>query len=235
MSAGGRTSSPRHEPRLSRHWDWRPDWSADDRVWWWYGTFEHDDAVRRLADEAREVLRPDAPVDVVPTRWLHLTLAEVGHSATTPRHLAYEAARTAAPRLSDVGPVQVDVGPVRTMSGAVVLRVRGAGLPGLYRRLLSSLPGELPCRPLQRRFDPHISVAYLSQDCHPSDVLQDDIRSRALMEHSVRTTLEHVTLAEVVRDRTHYRWTPRCRLSLRRDDRERAQTDERPRTLRAVN
>src|SRR4051812_1099655 len=104
---------------LSRHWDWRPEWTAKHRVWWWYATFESAAAVRRLAEQARAALAPDAPVDVVPTRWLHLTLAEVGGSAVVPRALAYAAARAAASSVSELAPLDVRIGPTGTMPGAV--------------------------------------------------------------------------------------------------------------------
>jgi 2'-5' RNA ligase len=204
-------------PTLAGHWSWRPDWTAEHRVWWWYATFEHEVAVHRLAEEAQGVLAPGAPVDLVPTRWLHLTLAEVGPATSLPRPLAYEAARNAAERVADLAPLDVQVGPMDTMFGAVVLQVQGSGLGDVHDRLVASLPAELPCRPAQRPFDPHVSIAYVARDCRRSDVLRSDDRTGALMSTTIRTRLDHLTLAEVVRDRGHYRWTPRCRIPLRGD------------------
>lgn len=199
---------------LSGHWGWRPEWTAEHRVWWWYATFENVPAVRRLAAQTRNALKPDAPVDVVPTRWLHLTLAEVGGSASVPRPLAYEAARRAVAPLAELPPVDIQVGPLRTMPGAVALGVHGGGLQQVYERLVTAIPDELPERPVQRPFDPHVSIAYLARDCRSSDLLPCDARTGALLHLSVKATLDHVTLVEVVRDRGHYWWTPRCRVPL---------------------
>jgi 2'-5' RNA ligase len=214
--AGAKSQAPAEETgaALAGHWSWRPDWTAEHRVWWWYATFEHDAAVHRLATAARRSLRPDAPVDLVPTRWLHLTLAEVGHASAVPRPLAYEAARSASDRVAGLAPLKVRVGPVITMSGAIVLRVQSLGLQDVHDALVASLPDDLPCRPVQRSFDPHVTIAYVARDCRRSDVLEPDDPARALTDVSVETTLDHLTLAEVVRDRGHYRWTPRCRVSL---------------------
>ena len=203
-------------PTMSSHWAWRPEWTSEHRVWWWYGTFEHDAAVQRLAEETRGVLRPGAPFDVVPPRWLHLSLVEVGHGATFPRWLASQVGRTAARQLRRLDPVEVTVGPVRTMSGAVVLQVRGQRLRDLYHHLESSLPGAPYERPVQRPFDPHVSVAYAAGSCRAHEAL-DVGQDTELLGRTVTTTLDHVTLAEVVRDPPHYRWTPRCRIALRGD------------------
>jgi 2'-5' RNA ligase len=199
---------------LTGHWTWRPEWTAEHRVWWWYATFENVPVVRRLAAETRNALKPDAPVDVVPTKWLHLTLAEVGGSASVPRPLAYEAARRAVAPLAELPPVDIQVGPLRTMPGAVVLGVHGSGLPQVHDRLVAAIPGELPDHPVQRPFDPHVSIAYLARDCRPCDLLHDDARTGALLHLSVKARLDHVTLVEVVRDHGHYWWTPRCRVPL---------------------
>jgi 2'-5' RNA ligase len=221
----------RQEPRpdetfghraLTQHWSWRPEWTPERRSWWWYGTFEHDTAVRRLAGRARTVLRPGAPVDVVPTPWLHLTLAEIGYAADFPRHLAYETARTAQANLTDLAPVELHVGPVTAMPGAVVLRVRGSGLRELHELLVSALPDAIPRKPVQRAFDPHVSVAYIGRDCTSREVLAANRRE----ELQGTTRLDHVSLVEVVRDKRHYRWTPRCRISL---------GGRRPRHLRALD
>jgi 2'-5' RNA ligase len=199
---------------LSGHWSWRPEWTAEHRMWWWYATFENVPAVRRLAAETRNALKPDAPVDVVPTQWLHLTLAELGGSAGVPRPLAYEAARRAVGPLAELPPVDIQVGPLRTLPGAVVLGVHGSGLRQVHDRLVAALPDELPEHPVQRPFDPHVSIAYLARDCRASDLLRCDARTGALLRLSVKAKLDHVTLVEVVRDRGHYWWTPRCRVPL---------------------
>ena len=197
---------------LSRHWSWRPDWTSERRNWWWYATFESDPVVQGLAADARSAIRPDAPVDVVPARWLHLTLAEFGYADTIPRQLAYECARRAQQRLVDQAPIDLWVEPVSTMAGAVVLPVSGAGLAEAYDGLVAALRETLPEPPEQRPFEPHVSVAYVARDCHPADVLDDRIADRCAPG---RSRLSRVSLVEVTRERGHYRWTPRCQVPLR--------------------
>ncbi|MBA2953542.1 hypothetical protein GON03_04400 [Nocardioides sp. MAH-18] len=198
--------------RLVQHWSWRPDWTRERRSWWWYATFESDPEVQGLASEARSAIRADAPVDEVPARWLHLTLSEVGYADTVPRRLAYECARRAHHRLVDVPPIDLQVGPVATMPGAVVLPVSGAGLADVHDGLVAAVRETLPEQPEGRPFDPHVSVAYVARDCRPGDVLDDAGSDRCAPG---RSRLTRVSLVEVTRDHGHYRWTPRCQVSLR--------------------
>lgn len=200
------------DEELTQHWSWRPDWTRERRSWWWYATFESDAAVQRLAAEARTAIRPDAPVDVVPGRWLHLTIAEVGYVDAVPRGLAYECARRAHERLLDVASTELRLGPVDTMPGAVVLPVTGAGLTEVHDGLLTAVQETLPVQPEGRPFEPHVSVAYVARDCRPDDVLDDAVADRCA---TGRSRLSRVSLVEVTRERSHYRWTPRCQVHLR--------------------
>lgn len=197
---------------LRCHWTWRPDWTSERRLWWWYLTFAGDTEVQRLAAQARAAIRPDAPVDAVPPRWLHLTLAELGPVDAVPHHVTDECVRRTRAALADVGPVDLEIGRVDTMPGAVVLPVSADGLAEVYDALLSGLQQTLPRPPAQRRFAPHVSVAYVDRDCTRAEVLDPDVVARC---RTGRSRADRVGLVEVTRDQRHYRWTTRCELPLR--------------------
>lgn len=214
MSA--RTNPPREhgeygDHALRRHWSWRPDWTRERRLWWWYLTFQGDDEVQRLAAEARAAIRPDAPVHAVPPPWLHLTLAELGPVDAVPGPVLDECARRTREHLAAVGPVDLELGPVSTLPGAVVLPVSAGGLTDVYDGLLAALEEELPQPPVQRRFDPHVSVAYVDRACRRADVLDEGIAERC---EGGRSRTDRVSLVEVTRDQRHYRWTTRCEVPL---------------------
>ena len=203
---------------VAQHWGWRPDWTPERRNWWWYATFAHDPSVRRLAAAARAVIKPWAPVDLVSDRWLHLTVAELGYAADFPRDLAYECARRAHTNLARLGTFDLQLGPVDTMPGAVVLRAHADPLRDLYDGLVEVIDDLRPGRVRQRPFDPHVSVAYLHRDCRRGELLSDEVLgTRPSAPRLTGTTrLDRLTLVEVVRDERHYRWTPRCVLTLPR-------------------
>ena len=201
---------------LTSHWDWRPEWTAARPNWWWYATFETDPTVRRLARNVQKSINRGAPVDPIPLRWLHLSLAEVGYVADVPRAVAHECALAAREAVAQMHSLSLTIGPVTMMPGAVVLDVRAPDLVELHHRLLTAVASTLPRPPVQRPFTPHISVAYVRRDCTSEDVLD-----AATMQHQdlpagshASTELAEIALVEVVRDQRHYRWTSRHRLSL---------------------
>ena len=210
-----RSGSPMSGSRLTDHWVWRPDWTAERRNLWWYAAFGSDPTVRRLAQVARAAIRPDAPVDRIPSRWLHLSLAEVGYVADVPPTTAHECARAAQHALSGTRPVTLAVGPVSVMPGAVVLPVRSPDLLELQDQLLASITSSLSRPPVQRPFMPHISVAYVRERCTAEDVFdRPSMRNDPFTQESSAAELTEIALVEVERNQHHYRWTPRHRLSL---------------------
>lgn len=207
--------------QFTQHWTWRPDWTSQRRCWWWYATFEHDVEVHRLVEQVRSRLVPGAPVDVVPTRWLHLSLLEAGYPEVNTRASMYASARRAAHLLRDSPPLTTQVGPVDNTVGAVVLRVQLTPALRNLHRALTAASAELSTGiPMQRPFRPHVSVAYIRADCTPNEVLdhRPELSSRDIHSATVRTQLNRLTLAEVVRDPPHYRWTGRSILSLHEPD-----------------
>jgi 2'-5' RNA ligase len=204
--------------RLTDHGTWRPDWTAERRNSWWYAAFGSDPTVRQLARVAQAAIRPDAPVDRIPSRWLHLSLAEVGYAADVPPAAARECARAAQLALSPTRPVTLSVGPVSIMPGAVVLAVRSPELVELHDQLVASMALSLSRPPAQRPFMPHISVAYVRLDCAIEDIFDrpalEGGPGQVLAQGSVSTELTEIALVEVARDRRYYRWTPRHRLGL---------------------
>jgi 2'-5' RNA ligase len=180
-------------------------------MWWWYLTFESDPEVRRLAAGARAAIRPEAPVRVVPEGWLHLTVAEVGHLDAVPRRLLDRCARLAREYLADLPAIDLRVGLPATMPGAVVLPVSADGLVEVYDRLVAALEETMPRQPVQRAFEPHVSVAYVDRDCRRADVLDEEVVERCEPGWS---RAAQVSLVEVTRDDRHYRWTSRCQVPL---------------------
>jgi 2'-5' RNA ligase len=172
--------------------------------------------VQRLAAEAQKALHPDAPVDLVPLPWLHLSLAEVGYVGDVPADTARQHARAAQRALAGIGPVTLTVGPVSAMPGAMVLDVHAAKLDDVHERLLSTLAHTVPRPAVQRPFVPHISIAYVRRHCTTEDVL---VRAATTSGHghtdsTASTEMSEIALVEVVRDLQHYRWTTSCAVGL---------------------
>jgi 2'-5' RNA ligase len=200
-----------HDPRagtraLRNHWTWRPDWRHDRPCLWWYLTFGYQAEVVGLSERLAAAVKDRRTVDVVPPRWLHLTLREVGYVDEVSPEDVDEAARVARTRLAHVPAFELELGPPASLPGAVVLEARPAAL---VDQLRSCLPGRGPRAQNAEHGSsptvlmPHVSVAYVNSDC-PEPLVMDRVPKDAA---PVRAQVDRVVLAVVTRHQRRYQWT----------------------------
>ena len=60
--------------QMADHWWWRPGWLPGRRMYTFHITFDGQPAVHQLASGCQEALRGLGGIDLVPPRWLHLTV-----------------------------------------------------------------------------------------------------------------------------------------------------------------
>ena len=120
-SPGGRRSAvlpwrPMAATLTDHWWWWRPGWRPGRRLYAWHVTFAGLPAVRQLAAQAQARLAGLPGLDLVPARWLHLTMQGVGFTDEVPG--AGLAATVAAARrhLADTPPPRVRIGPAHVAS-----------------------------------------------------------------------------------------------------------------------
>jgi 2'-5' RNA ligase len=201
--------------RLGEHWRWRPDWRRDRACLWWYLTFEDAPAVRGLARGAQELLGRAPQLDVIPFAWLHLTLLEVGFADEVPPATVDRVVDTTRKALEDFPSFDLELGPVRSMPGAVVLQAHGDALDPLHERLTDAVLAARGAAAVGalRAFVPHVSVAYVNRDCDPHEVMGPldgaDLSSPS-PSATAAATVTRVRLAAVTRERRHYQWNTRA-------------------------
>ena len=210
---------PTDTRRLGEHWRWRPDWRRDRACLWWYLTFEDAPAVRSLARRAKDLLGRAPQLDLIPSPWLHLTLLEVGFADEVPATTVDSVVDTTRRALEDFPAFDVDLGPVRSLPGAVVLEAQGDALAPLHERLTDAV---LTARGADavgalRAFVPHVSVAYVNRDCDPHEVM-GPLDGADLSSPSPSATVTRVRLAAVTRERRHYQWSTRAVVPLARSE-----------------
>lgn len=197
--------------QLLAHRNWRTDWTADRTCLLWYLTFEDQPELMSLFHEVEDDLRRVDSVDVVPPSWLHLTLLEVGYAdEVSASEMDDLVAATEAS--TSMFPLRLDIGPVSTMTDAVVLQVRASEeVVALQSSLAEGLRSSRATVPEPEDFWPHVSLAYTNRDCRRDDVM-DPLSDIA--ERTVSVTVPRVTLAAVTRLRDHYRWSAVAALPL---------------------
>jgi 2'-5' RNA ligase len=208
---------PSDTSRLGEHWRWRPEWRRDRACLWWYLTFEDAAAVRSLARRAQDLLGRAPQLDLIPFPWLHLTLLEVGFADEVPAATVDRVADTTRRALEGFPGFDLDLGPVHSLPGAVVLEAQGDALHALHERLTDALLAARGADAVGalRAFVPHVSVAYVNRDCDRHEVM-GPFDGADLSSPSPSATVTGVRLAAVTRERRHYQWTTRAAVPLGR-------------------
>jgi 2'-5' RNA ligase len=197
------------------HWRWRPDWTPERACTFWYLTLPGETAcppdLRRYLDR----LTAEPWLDVVPLRWWHVTLTEIGYAEALDDALLDSLAAEVGRVVAEHGPLRLELGPVVRFRTALAL---GAGpseqlteLQARVREVTRSVLG--PDFPVvhPKVFRPHVSLAYVNRDvpgAHLADLLAEAPEVR------IATDVDRLTLAAVTRRDRHYQWRVRDEVEL---------------------
>jgi hypothetical protein len=200
-----RTSDWPEVDRFTDHWSWRPEWTAQRPRLLWYLTFEGVPDVHRLAEAAAGRLRADG-ADVIPTRWLHLTVSDVGFADEVDRSARAAAAAVVRGLLGGEPPLDLTLGPVAVLPGAVVLPARPPAPLARIRdavRCASAGAGIDPPDDLDGEYWPHVSLCYVNRRTN-HEALWAAVRSAG--QGTVRAQCDRLAQVLVTRRDGHYRW-----------------------------
>ncbi|MFC5820993.1 2'-5' RNA ligase family protein [Nonomuraea harbinensis] len=193
------------EEPMADHWWWRPGWRQGRRFYTWHLTFDHAHDVHRLARRYRDGLARVKGLDLVPDRWLHLTMQGLGfvdELAEVDVRAIVDAARA---RLATVPPFTITLDRPRITPEAIrweahpqqpVVAVRNA-----IRDAIASVWPAVP-EPAEA-FAGHVTIAYSNAQRPPQPVAD------ALDTVQAVPALTLVRKAELIvlgRDRRMYEW-----------------------------
>ncbi|MBI1759069.1 MAG: 2'-5' RNA ligase family protein [Actinobacteria bacterium] len=196
------------------HWWWRPGWSVGRQFYTWHLTFEDVPDVVRLV-RAYDV-RLDLPgLDLVPERWLHLTMQGVGFVDEVDRADVDTIVEAATTRLTAVEPFTITLGPAVVDPEVVRMRVNPVEPVTRLRRELRAAIAEVWGRGHvpedEAGFTPHVSLAYSNRDGDMRPVLN---AATAISPNPGTATMTHADLIVLNRDNRQYEWTPHARIRL---------------------
>ncbi|WP_435743209.1 2'-5' RNA ligase family protein [Nocardioides sp. SYSU DS0663] len=216
MSGPNTSMVPRGEPRGSAsrlfsgadHGRWRPEWTPERPCLYWYLTFDVADVHRFRPPALVEALARRPWLDVVPPRWWHMTLCDVGFAEAVGDAAVDAVVASVGDLVRPSEPLNLELGPAVALRSAVTL----AGGPfGRVRDLQRSVrhateevtqPDRSPAHPLE--FWPHVSLGYANTDVPGHEVL--DLLAE-LGGAGGTVPVAALTLARVVRRGGHYEWT----------------------------
>ncbi len=206
----------RHADRLRNHWWWRPGWHQGTRFYAWHITFDGAEALHRLIDYWQFDLRQFVGLDVIPRRWLHLTMQGVGMVGDIPDDRRDAMVAAVRDRLAILPPVEVQFLRPVVRPEAIALppmpvervqQVRSAVRAGISDALGSEAVPESA-----DGFQPHVSLAYVSRD-QPAGPVVDSL-DRCPDPEPVGLTLPDVSFIEMHRDYRMYEWRTLARVPI---------------------
>lgn len=197
----------RHAETLKNHWWWRPGWKVGTRFYAWHITFDQQPAIHELAAAYQAELASVAGLDVIPARWLHLTMQGVGHVEDVSDGQITDLLRAARIRLADLTPSVVRFKKPVIRPEAIVLPPHPVSpiqaIRGAVRTAIGDTFGAGAVPERATGYQPHVSLAYVSAD-QPITASLDAI-NRVHVE-PVDATIGAVSLIKMHRDSRMYEW-----------------------------
>ncbi|WP_410538121.1 2'-5' RNA ligase family protein [Streptomyces sp. KL2] len=151
---------------MADHWWWRPGWKPGRRFYTWHFTFRTATEVHRLADAYRRGLAEVAGLDLVPDRWLRLTMQGLGFMDEVPEQDARAIADAARRRLAGVAPFGLRLHQPEITPEAIRWEAEPSEPPAAVRAAvraaIADVWDDVP-EPADG-FAPHVTIAYSNSD-----------------------------------------------------------------------
>jgi 2'-5' RNA ligase len=193
--------------QMRDHWFWRPGWRVGRSFYTWHLTFDHAPDVQRLAADYEQALSIPG-LDVIPPRWLHLTMQGIGFTDEVPVSDADAITKAARERLATLAPFHVTLGPPVIDPQVVRLRVSPAEAIAevrlAIRAAIADVWGADRVPEDAADFAPHVSLAYSNADGPAEPII------RATESVQAKPAVAPVTEAQLIvlnRDHREYQWT----------------------------
>jgi 2'-5' RNA ligase len=195
------------DDHMADHWWWRRGWRPGRRKYTWYFTFDGRQEVHDLAATYQARLAALPGLDLIPARWLHLTMQGVGFTDEVSDEDVAALLAASVGRLRGFAAQRVTLGPARVTPEAILLHIMPTdGLASIRHELRGAIADVLGAARLAGgdEWIPHVSVAY-SHGTGPQAGYVAAVESGGTTE-TVISTVELIVLG---RDHRVYEWTTR--------------------------
>lgn len=207
MSDGPRLAQD-HATELGNHWWWRPGWHIGTRFYAWHITFDDAPKLHRLTDFWQDRFRRFDYLDLVPRRWLHLTMQGVGTVEDVPDETRDQVVVAVQRRLAELSPVRVTFHHPVVRSEAIAMPpFPTSGVDSIRRSVRDGMADVIGIEAVTEQadgFQPHISLAYVNRD-EPASAVVDTI-DHADEPSVAAIDITHASLIEMHRDHRMYEW-----------------------------
>lgn len=203
---------------MSDHWWLRPGWTPTTEYVTVHVTFDGATALHDFVRDHQVALWGTRGIDLVPERWLHLTMQGVAFADEIAPATVAEIGEVARDLLAGVPAVDAVVGRPQVHRNGVVCDVtptaKLAAVRSLVRRAIAMVLGPSRVPGDEGSFWPHVSLAYAAGAVPAARVIDALAGVGPIVEPHVR--IRHVDVIRLRRDGHCYVWTPLVRLPLGR-------------------
>jgi 2'-5' RNA ligase len=208
-----------HADELRDHWWWRPGWQIGTRFYTWHLTFDGRVGVHQLVDQYQSALSGIAGLDLVPHRWLHVTMQGVGHVDQVDDHQIDRIVTAVRARLAVLDPVVIRFHRPVVRPEAIALPALPAGevnrLRDAIRAALAEILGAASVPENSANYQPHLSLAYASGEQPTAQVIA---ALEAVPAQPVELVVTEASLIIQHRDNKMYEWATRARAPIAEPD-----------------
>lgn len=190
---------------MADHWWWRPGWQPGSRFYTWHLTFQDAPQVHGLASRYRAALASVPGLDLVPDRWLHLTMQGLGFVEDVTEKDARAIVEASAVRLAAIPAFDLKLDRPAITPEAIRWDPDSSG-PAMVRHAIRTAINDVwPEVPeAADGFSAHVTIAY-SNSNGSTDPVND-----ALTTIPSSPAIARITQADLIilnRDRRMYEWT----------------------------
>jgi 2'-5' RNA ligase len=196
------------------HWWWRPGWQVGRHFYACHLTPADQPELRRLVDAYQAALRDVLTVDLIPARWLHLTMQGIGFTDEISRQEVERVALSLRERLRTAVPPTVTFHwPTVAHEAVYLLAQPSEPLKRLRLAAYDAIAAELDpgkfreSRSAVDQYYPHVSVAYINTDGPTKPIVDaiSDLDPATLQPATI--TFTQAPLLVFNRDNQMYEWT----------------------------
>jgi 2'-5' RNA ligase len=179
----------------------------------WHVTFDDQPQLHELVSAYQSALSPLPGLDLIPGRWLHLTMQGIGFADEVSEREIADIADAARKRLANQRPVSLTVGPAIVDPEAIMLDVTPTDALSPVRSAIRAAISDVRDAsevPESEEWTPHISLAYSdSNDIAAPYIAAVD----SVSNPPVTLTISNAHLIELNRDARLYQWTTEAEVS----------------------
>jgi 2'-5' RNA ligase len=195
-----------HADHVRNHWWWRPGWRHGRRFYTWHLTFEHQPQLHALVHAYQHQLADLPVLDLIPRRWLHLTMQGVGFVDEVDDNQVDRLVDAARAQLAALPAPEITFERPLLRPEAVVLPAsRADSVVAIRDAIRNAFPdagfGDAPDP--RDGFLPHVSLAYINQEGPAEPILAALARATPA---PTAVEIRDAALIVLDRDARMYQW-----------------------------